>query len=75
MERIQRKDVRIKADENSGVAWFTPEEIAEIHGTCGSQERVYGKLIEKQNLKQMVDEKRSWIIFQLTEFRAEARTG
>ena len=47
-----RQPLRIKQDENSGVAWFTPEE-ALAHSTepwfC---KRVYGKLIEKQRAKE-----------------------
>ena len=39
--------VSIKADENSGVAWFTPEEALQKSTEPWFVERVYGKLIEK----------------------------
>lgn len=39
--------VSIKADENSGVAWFSPEEALKKSTEPWFVERVYAKLIEK----------------------------
>lgn len=47
LEADSEEDVRIKADENSGVAWFTPEEALQKSTEPWFVERVYGKLIEK----------------------------
>ena len=47
LEADSEEDVRIKADENSGVAWFTPEEALQKSTEPWIVERVYGKLIEK----------------------------
>lgn len=47
LEVDSEEDVRIKADENSGVAWFTPEEALEKSTEPWFVERVYGKLVEK----------------------------
>ena len=47
LETDSEEDVRIKADENSGVAWFTPEEALQKSTEPWFVERVYGKLIEK----------------------------
>ena len=47
LEADSEEDVRIKEDENSGVAWFTPEEALQKSTEPWFVERVYGKLIEK----------------------------
>ena len=47
LEADSEEDVRIKVDENSGVAWFTPEEALQKSTEPWFVERVYGKLIEK----------------------------
>ena len=47
LEADSEEAVRIKTDENSGVAWFTPEEALEKSTEPWFVERVYGKLIEK----------------------------
>ena len=47
LEADSEEDVRIKADENSGVAWFTPEEALQKSTEPWFVERIYGKLIEK----------------------------
>ncbi len=47
LEADSEEDVRIKADENSGVAWVTPEEALQKSTEPWFVERVYGKLIEK----------------------------
>lgn len=47
LEADSEEDVRIKADENSGVAWFTSEEALQKSTEPWFVERVYGKLIEK----------------------------
>ena len=47
LEADSEEDVRIKADENSGVAWFAPEEALQKSTEPWFVERVYGKLIEK----------------------------
>ncbi len=47
LEVDSEEDVRIKTDENSGVAWFTPEEALEKSTEPWFVERIYGKLVEK----------------------------
>lgn len=47
LEADSEEAVRIKADENSGVAWFTPEEALQKSTEPWFVERVYGKLVEK----------------------------
>ena len=50
LEADSEEAVSIKADENSGVAWFTPEEALEKSTEPWFVERVYKKLIKKTNL-------------------------
>ena len=50
LEADSEEAVSIKADENSGVAWFTPEETLEKSTEPWFVERVYKKLIKKTNL-------------------------
>lgn len=45
LEADSEESTRIKADENSGVAWFTPEEALEKSTEPWFVERIYGKLI------------------------------
>ena len=45
--------VSIKADENSGVAWFSPEEALKKSTEPWFVERVYAKLIEKNEKRKM----------------------
>lgn len=47
LEADSEEAVRIKADENSGVAWFTPGEALQKSTEPWFVERVYGKLVEK----------------------------
>lgn len=47
LETDSEECVSIKADENSGVAWFTPEEALQKSTEPWFVERVYKKLIEK----------------------------
>lgn len=47
LEADSEECVSIKADENSGVAWFTPEEALQKSTEPWFVERVYKKLIEK----------------------------
>lgn len=47
LEADSEERVSIKADENSGVAWFTPEEALKKSTEPWFVERVYKKLIEK----------------------------
>ena len=47
LEADSEECVSIKADENSGVAWFTPEEALQKSTVPWFVERVYKKLIEK----------------------------
>lgn len=47
LEADSEETVRVKEDENSGVAWFTPEEALEKSTEPWFVERVYGKLVEK----------------------------
>ena len=44
--------VSIKADENSGVAWFSPEEALKKSTEPWFVEHVYSKLIEKNVMKE-----------------------
>ena len=50
LEADSEEQVSVKADENSGVAWFTPEEALKKSTEPWFVERVYAKLIEKQKL-------------------------
>ena len=47
LEADSEEKVSVKADENSGVAWFTPEEALKKSTEPWVVERVYAKLIEK----------------------------
>lgn len=47
LEADSEEQVSVKADENSGVAWFTPEEALKKSTEPWFVERVYAKLIEK----------------------------
>ncbi|MBU5481603.1 NUDIX hydrolase [Blautia sp. MSJ-19] len=47
LEADPEEAVSIKADENSGVAWFTPEEALQKSTEPWFVERVYAKLIKK----------------------------
>lgn len=47
LEADSDEAVSVKADENSGVAWFTPEEALKKSTEPWFVERVYAKLIEK----------------------------
>ena len=47
LEADSEEAVSIKADENSGVAWFTPEEALKKSTEPWFVEHVYAKLIEK----------------------------
>lgn len=47
LEADPKESVSIKADENSGVAWFTPEEALAKSTEPWFVEHVYAKLIEK----------------------------
>lgn len=47
LEADSEENVSIKADENSGVAWFTPEEALEKSTEPWFVEHVYTKLIKK----------------------------
>ena len=49
MEADMEEKVSIKEDENSGVAWFAPEEALERSTEPWFVDRVYKKLIEKMN--------------------------
>lgn len=49
MEADPEEKVSIKEDENSGVAWFAPEEALERSTEAWFVDRVYKKLIEKMN--------------------------
>ena len=49
MEADPEEKVSIKEDENSGVAWFAPEEALERSTESWFVDRVYKKLIEKMN--------------------------
>ena len=47
LEADSEEQVSVKADENSGVTWFTPEEALKKSTEPWFVERVYAKLIEK----------------------------
>ena len=47
LEADSEEQVSVKADENSGVAWFTPEEALKKSTEPWFVERVYAKLIKK----------------------------
>ena len=47
LEADSEEAVSVKADENSGVAWFTPEEALKKSTEPWFVERVYTKLLEK----------------------------
>ena len=47
LEADSEEAVAIKADENSGVAWFTPEEALVKSTEPWVVEHVYAKLLEK----------------------------
>lgn len=47
LEADERETLRIKPDENSGVAWFGPEEAIAASTEPWFQERIYKKLNEK----------------------------
>ena len=49
LEADPEEAVSIKADENSGVAWFSPEEALEKSTEPWFVEHVYSKLLEKMN--------------------------
>ena len=49
LEADSEEAVAIKADENSGVAWFTPEEALVKSAEPWFVEHVYAKLLEKMN--------------------------
>ena len=51
LEADSEEAVSIKADENSGVAWFTPEEALKKSTEPWFVEHVYKKLIEKEKYK------------------------
>lgn len=50
LEADSEETVSIKADENSGVAWFTPEEALQKSTEPWFVEHVYTKLIKKADL-------------------------
>ena len=47
LEADSEEQVSVKADENSGVAWFTPEAALKKSTEPWFVERVYAKLVEK----------------------------
>ena len=47
LEADSEEQVSVKADENSGVTWFTPEEALKKSTEPWFVERVYAKLVEK----------------------------
>ena len=47
LESDSEEHVSVKEDENSGVAWFSPEEALKKSTEPWFVERVYGKLVEK----------------------------
>lgn len=47
LEADSEEQVSVKEDENSGVAWFSPEEALKKSTEPWFVERVYGKLVEK----------------------------
>lgn len=50
MDADSEENVSIKTDENSGVAWFAPEEALQISTEPWFVEHVYTKLIKKADL-------------------------
>ncbi len=46
----QEEKVSVKEDENSGVAWFSPNEALEKSTEPWFVERVYSKLVEKMRM-------------------------
>ena len=48
LEADSEEAVSVKADENSGVAWFTPGEALKKSTEPWFVDRVYGKLVEKE---------------------------
>lgn len=55
LEADENEMTQVKADENSGVAWFTPQEACDISTEPWFVEYIYKKLIEKT--KKAVDTK------------------
>ena len=55
LEADPEERVSVKADENSGVAWFTPEEALAKSTEPWFVERVYAKLIEKVRVQMRVE--------------------
>ena len=47
LEADENEPLRVKPDENSGVRWMTPEELADSVSEKWMLERVYGKLCRK----------------------------
>lgn len=47
LREVKEEAVSIKSDENSGVAWFSPEEALKKSTEPWFVEHVYSKLIEK----------------------------
>ena len=47
LREVKEEAVSIKSDENSGVAWFSPEEALKKSTEPWFAEHVYSKLIEK----------------------------
>ena len=47
LEGREEEKLRIKPDENSGVAWFSPEEAVEASSEPWFRERIYSKLNQK----------------------------
>ena len=54
LEADAKEAVSIKADENSGVAWFSPEEALQRSTEPWFVEHVYKKLIEKLHLSSLL---------------------
>lgn len=54
LEADSKEAVSIKADENSGVAWFSPEEALQRSTEPWFIEHVYKKLIEKLHLSSLL---------------------
>lgn len=54
LEADSKEAVSIKADENSGVAWFSPEEALQRSTEPWFVEHVYKKLIEKLHLSSLL---------------------
>ena len=50
LEADSEEQVSVKADENSGVAWFSPEEALEKSTEPWFVEHIYSKLIEKMDI-------------------------